>query len=308
MPLALYVSTIFETNYTTSLELNATVKDVKYQIAAELEVDVRYFDLVFAGDVLTIEKDIVSLGVVDGSEVEMTISKRGFALKKLGKLLPTVENMIANIRDHNGDMLEYFLDAGVPINGIHDQTTALVAACTEANVKLAKLLLSRGAVVDIAILSVMHTSGDVFFELFNLLVGYGADLNATDPFGSTPLHHAIIVKNIVAVKELLSRGVLLNERCDSLTPLHFALTMQEVEIATLLIEAGCDLNAKEQMGYTPLHYALRECLDDTVQLLIKKGADLTIRDVQDKNALEFADESRPAMAELIRDTVQELKN
>ena len=309
MPLQLCVLPVQGESHTIVLESNATVKDAKCQIAEELGADVRYFDLVFEGKRMPSESDVTSLGIVDESEVEMIISEKGFALKELGDISPTHENMIKNIYNCDGNLVEYFMDAGVPVDGNNQAESPLYVACETENIKCAKLLLSKGAAVGVAISAIMQiTSSDVFYEFFDLLVEHGADLNITDYSGSTPLHHSIKSENNISFKKLLSRGVSLSVQCNHLcTPLHDALILGKVDIATLLIEAGCDLNAKEQMGYTPLHNAVRGSHDDIVQLLIRKGADISIKDSQDMNALEFADFTQPEMAKLIIETIEEIR-
>ena len=67
----------------------------------------------------------------------------------------------------------------------------------------------------------------------------GADVNAIDRRGWTPLHQADVRK----------------KRSGGWTPLHYAAYGGHKEIAELLIAEGADVNAKDEDGVTPLHEA-----------------------------------------------------
>lgn len=81
------------------------------------------------------------------------------------------------------------------------------------------------------------------------------DINAPDDDGYTPLHLAVKGKHADFVKELLVvEGIRTDaiDRRDGNTPLHIAIEMQLIDIAIILIEAGCDLTIKNKVNKTPL--------------------------------------------------------
>jgi uncharacterized protein len=88
------------------------------------------------------------------------------------------------------------------------------------------------------------------------LLAAGADVNATDDEGSTPLHFAAQDDSAVVVQLLLDAGADVNV-VDSKgeTPL-FKATMNTTggaaPIAALLLERGADPNAQAFDGFTPL--------------------------------------------------------
>jgi ankyrin repeat protein len=120
------------------------------------------------------------------------------------------------------------------------------------------------------------------------LIQLGADVNALDDRGNTPLHRAIQSdSNGQLVKRLLDNGadpnaVPPNPPPDWKSPLSFAVESGYIVIVTHLLDAGAEVNARDARGRTALHFALAE--DNRPQnvatLLIERGADLTAKDAQ----------------------------
>ena len=84
----------------------------------------------------------------------------------------------------------------------------------------------------------------------------GADINATDPDGFTPLHLAARSGHANVVAVLLAKGADVNAT-DHIgeTPLHLAANEGRQEIAEKLLAAGADVNAKGDNGWTPMRVA-----------------------------------------------------
>ena len=83
------------------------------------------------------------------------------------------------------------------------------------------------------------------------------------------LHQAVIDGNIEAVKQHIAAGADVNAKDENgVTPLHWTETE---EIAELLIAAGADVNAKDNRGDTPLDTAIRRKRPETADLLRKHG-------------------------------------
>ena len=89
------------------------------------------------------------------------------------------------------------------------------------------------------------------------LIDQGADVNAKDDTGNTPLHRAAANGNNEAVKFLVSRGADVNAKSsNSGTPLHLAaLLNSDVETVKFLVSMGADVNAAYADGTTPFDAA-----------------------------------------------------
>ncbi|MBQ4915029.1 ankyrin repeat domain-containing protein [Maribacter sp. MMG018] len=94
-----------------------------------------------------------------------------------------------------------------------------------------------------------------------------------------PLTQAVVTGNLEAVKQHIEAGTDLNEK-DALsgaTPLMSAITFDKSEIAAALIDAGADLEVKNNDGSTALHVAAFFGRVELVQLLIDAKADKTVK-------------------------------
>ncbi len=83
--------------------------------------------------------------------------------------------------------------------------------------------------------------------------------------------------NIEAVKQHLDAGSEVNAKNDyGVTPLHYA-AIGHKKIVELLIANGADVNVKHNWGRTPLHYAAFYGHKEIAELLIAEGADVNAK-------------------------------
>jgi len=95
-------------------------------------------------------------------------------------------------------------------------------------------------------------------ELAPLLVASGADVNAKDSLGQTPLHKAVRVRNIEGVEFLLTHGADINAQDNQgKTALHIAAPFHQTELTLILLANGADATLKDGSGETPRDVALR---------------------------------------------------
>lgn len=124
-------------------------------------------------------------------------------------------------------------------------------------------------------------------KALKLLIEAGADVNAKDDEGSTPLHQAVATNQYECVAELAKAdGIDLEARDATLaTPLLVAATLNLVTIVKLLISKHAQLDAGDERDFTPLHHACAYGYLETVQCLLKAGAN--------PNAATLIDDTTP---------------
>ena len=123
----------------------------------------------------------------------------------------------------------------------------------------------------------------------------GADLNASDEFGRTPLHLAAgYNENPAALKALLAAGADPNARAaDGDIPLGIAVRENGYPaVLKALLAAGAAPNARGRFGErSPLHEVGFGYFNDrpaVVKVLLAAGADLNVRDRFGRNLLHTA--------------------
>ena len=125
----------------------------------------------------------------------------------------------------------------------------------------------------------------------------GADVNAQDQSGYTPLHYAVAFNSDPAVaKTLLKAGADLQARDHEwgATPLHWcAWANKNPSVIIALLESGAEPNVQDKGGGTPLHAAVLNNSNPAIVIaLLDAGAKTGIRDQEeDKTPLDYASEN-----------------
>jgi ankyrin repeat protein len=144
------------------------------------------------------------------------------------------------------DLVEQLLNQGAEVNarwGQEGKTPLHLAAESpkEERIRVAKLLLERGA-----------------------------DINAMDEAGWTPLTTAVLTPHLDMVKLLIERGANVNAKAkQGWTALHSAVGYSEahIEAVRLLLNAGAKINQKSIDGWTPLTRARRDGRTEILTIL-----------------------------------------
>ena len=151
-------------------------------------------------------------------------------------------------------------------------------AAREGDLEKVRALLGEGAEVDAQndrgetplILSILEGHADVV----ELLIARDADVMARNKRGLTPLHAAAYSGSAELAQLLLDHGAALEDRANvsGATPLIVAAEENHVAVAELLIARGADLSIPDRDGFTPLTQAWAKQRTEMVRLLKRHGA------------------------------------
>ncbi len=174
-------------------------------------------------------------------------------------------------------------------------STPFHLACMSGSKEAVHALLERGAdvhEVDNVGSTAMHfavaESKGAWLVEFLIEKGLGHTVQNKD--GDTPMHQAVLHRNVDAVRALIRAGADIHARNkESLTPLYLACTRRGDELLEVLLDAGAEVDGRNTFHWeTALHLCARRDLKSKALLLIKKGAALNARDNRDFTPLEVA--------------------
>jgi len=117
-------------------------------------------------------------------------------------------------------------------------------------------------------------------QVIMLLLENGADVNARDKEGKTPLMDMALFNAVDAAELLIQNTADVKAKDhDGNTALHLAAGAGRREIAELLIAHSADVNARNNpTGWTPLHDAAHGDKAELVELLLKNKAEVDAKD------------------------------
>ena len=195
-------------------------------------------------------------------------------------------NTPAFARPSDADDVARCVDSGRGVNARDsDGNTRLYHAVDNQDLGTVMRLLEAGADVNAAgywtPLHVAALHGDTV--LIRVLVEAGANPDARDTGGETPLHRAVIQRrDSTVIAALLAAGADVGARDDyRRTPLHFAGHNPEPGAILALLAAGADPEARDRSGATPLHAVLSisgRPGSAVVSALLAAGADVNAGD------------------------------
>lgn len=129
-------------------------------------------------------------------------------------------------------------------------------------------------------------------DILTVLLGMDIDIEAKDRSGEMPLHLATQAGRLEVVSLLLDKGADI-EALDSTyyrNPLQMAASSGDQRMAKLLLERGADVNGGS-VGVTALKLAVEYGCLETARLLLENGADVKISDGDYGYAIDVARKS-----------------
>lgn len=130
-----------------------------------------------------------------------------------------------------------------------------------------------------------------FDTIARSLVSHGANIQATDMGGQTPLSLAARNGHTEIVRLLLDAGSAVDVKDSDFgqTPLSWASERGFTEVVRLLLDKGADFECKDQdFQQSPLSMASENGHMDIIRLLVEKGADVQSKDVGGRTPLSWA--------------------
>ena len=176
------------------------------------------------------------------------------------------------------------------INVRDDQHNYLITyAVTLNQINIVDALIKKGARIDITNKNdesiLIQTIEYSYFEILELLLqtnkkSIGVSIvDIKDKLLRIPLHYAIEIKNIKAIKLLLKYGSNVNvSEGNGYSSLHLAVRSRSFEICEIIIPFVSNINSRYNTGESSLHIACNLQLTEIVALLIKYNADPNIND------------------------------
>lgn len=169
----------------------------------------------------------------------------------------------------------------------------LLSAASSGDTAAAARLLGQGADVDAknnqgdTPLMLATKSGKI--DTAKLLIEKGSNLEAKNNVGETALVAACTAGNVDIAQLLVEKGAATDARDDGgATPLMYAGLGGNVGIVDLLLAKGANINAADDKGETPLMYAASAGSVDAVNLMLRKSANPATKDHNGQTALDYA--------------------
>lgn len=134
-----------------------------------------------------------------------------------------------------------------------------------------------------------HAASTGFNNLGTFLLNKGANIEASDNQGISPLQRAVFAGHEIMVKLLVAQGGSIDRKLDrhGLTALHWACQEGHASMVDVLVKAGASLSAQASRG-TALHYAAFAESRGVVQTLLNNGANVSAQGPGGLTALHIA--------------------
>jgi len=237
-------------------------------------------------------KLLVEAGVNINFSTKVSSGKNPLSIVCSNSAIEPIEGNCASKLDIHGnevfDIIKYLIDHGADVN----IDSPLMATCSfnypygsitgnenqffaDVNINIIRLLIEKGANVNFAnkqkgqsiLMEAVNRLN--FFELANILIEHGANINHKDNLGNSVLMNIKLDSNLSDLYGMEESE--LNEYDGYNDIKNIKKTIN------LLIEKGADLNIKNNMGFTVLMKYSFENYKSFVRILLKHGADINAK-------------------------------
>ncbi len=186
----------------------------------------------------------------------------------------------AMAREGNGEALRAWLDAHDPRDAIGRRGERIAHACVRRP-DLLQIVLDAGAdpeATDERGRTPLHWAARLgMVDSARLLLARGADPDARDHRGRTPLHDACAAGEGGIIDLLIATGADIDARDgEQMTPMMLACANGRAGVLARLADGDAD--ARDAWGWTGAHHAARAGSSACLQALAELGADLDARD------------------------------
>ncbi len=174
-------------------------------------------------------------------------------------------------------------------------TDAIRASSSQAAIRLVEDGADVNAADSLGTTPLMWASRYGDAVVVERLLRAGADAAAENVFGVSPMSEAALIGSEPVIRELLAAGVDPNSpNPEGETALMLVVRTGQVDAAEVLIDAGADVNAKEHWaGQTALMWAGAQLQPEMVKLLLANGAQVDARSTVREWTRKVSSEPRP---------------
>jgi ankyrin repeat protein len=177
-------------------------------------------------------------------------------------------------------------------------------AIANGNEGLVKTLLDRGADIEcieetggMRPLQLATSQGKS--KITELLLMRGAQVAPICEIGNNALHSAATVGDVGSISLLVKHGIYIDSTgANDLTPLHFAVKIEHVTAIRQLLALGANVEAKStgERGYHPLHFTVELGNDTVTKTLLEDGkADVEAANFRRRPASSHFSHLQPAV-------------
>jgi ankyrin repeat protein/beta-lactamase regulating signal transducer with metallopeptidase domain len=205
----------------------------------------------------------------------------------------------------NASMCQLLLQAGASVNAVnHSNQTALYLAANRRTpaIGVVRTLLRGGALVEPLDTPFERPLSAAVIqkspEVLRMLLDAGAQVDAADRSGQTPLHRLTLAEardpapeRVTMAEMLLAAKADVNKTDQAgSSPLHVAIANSLENLVRLYLQSGGNPNAPDQVGRTPLLLALTAHHPSyaVIKSLVDAGADANIKNTAGQSAMDLA--------------------